>query len=243
LPPLNIYHPFLVVHTDNYKELFKRKFEHAILDIRISRFRLENVDYPRSFLIWYKHKARELCDIFGERLWCCIPDYPFHKTSSDRFSLKAHDNVRKTIEKIKDFYSIDGVNWLIPVQHNQTLESLAYACDEIRSIITNKSNPLAIGSLCIERNIEHIVKICYYVRKRFSNWLHGFGVHLWAVRKLFSILDSFDSLSYIRSPRGKGLTCRSTAERVLYFQSFLNRFNELKAGFFLQNTPKEFMKA
>lgn len=66
------------MNPNNYKVLFKVKFEHAILDcgVEIFNYNPKLKDYPWWFLERWKHMAKQLTEILGNKIWITIPDYP-----------------------------------------------------------------------------------------------------------------------------------------------------------------------
>lgn len=77
LPERETFYPFLLVNRKKYKELFKRRFDHAIVDSGVMDFVHANItEYPKSFLNNWSWKANQLQQIYKDRISFVIPDYP-----------------------------------------------------------------------------------------------------------------------------------------------------------------------
>jgi hypothetical protein len=92
-------YPYWLCNRKNYKALFQRQFEHAIIDSGVMDFYNPNItDYPRSFLNEWKRKAEMLNLALKGKAWFVIPDYP-----DDYHPGQFGDNVTKTLQNIQTF--------------------------------------------------------------------------------------------------------------------------------------------
>jgi len=247
-PPSDVNWPYLLVNPNNYKILFRRKFEHAILDCGVEIFKHNpNLkDYPKGFLEKWKWKAKQLTEIFGEKLFVTIPDYP-----DDYHPGQFGDNVSKTLANIEEFISIDGVNWLPSIQ-SRYLDRLSFleSCQRVKEIIGDFPQ-VAIGTVCKTNNLSFIEYCCRAARKFFpKSHIHAFGLTLKALPRVKStisswdslvpecgrtkwrnwLINSFDSLSYtFPRERGKG-SCRSLNERQKFFYAYIERIKQIVAA-------------
>jgi hypothetical protein len=176
LPPSGVDWPFLLVNPNNYKVLFKRKFKHAILDCGVERFSKnpELKDYPKSFLENWKWKAKQLTEIFGDKIWVTIPDYP-----EDYHPGQFGDNISKTLRNIEDFIKVDGVNWLPSIQ-SRYLDRLSFleSCQRVKETIGDYPQ-VAIGTVCKTNKLSFIEYCCKVARKFFpKSHVHAFGLTL-----------------------------------------------------------------
>jgi len=226
LPPRGVEWPYLLVNPRNYKELFKRKFEHAILDSGVLIFLDPKIkDYPKWFIKKYPQKAKGLTEVFGDRLWVTIPDLP-----DDHNPGQFGDNVSKTLERIEHFVTIDGVNWL-PVIQSRYLNRFSFleACQRTYDLIGDYPR-VAIGTVCKCRRLDFI-EYCSIIARRFfpNSWIHAFGLTLRALPRIIGIIDSFDSLAYsFRLRNGYGnLRAKTHHERVRYFYAYIRRIEEI----------------
>jgi len=232
----------LIVNPRTYRELFKRKFEHAIFDCGVEIFHRDpnRTEYPRSFLHQWKHKARHLAEIFGDHLWVTIPDHP------DDYHMQFKGaNVEKTLRNVEEFLTVDGVNWLVPLQ-SQFLNPFSFAesCQRTKELIGDYPR-IAIGTVCKTRNLKFIAYCCRMARRIFpDSHIHAFGLTLRALPRVIPLLSSWDSLAadpggrrlWLDSwdsdaytfPRGQGRgSCKNEKERVLFFYAYIQRIKEI----------------
>ena len=232
LPPADISWPYLLVNPGNYKILFKRRFKHAILDCGVEYFTRnpKAKDYPNKFLEEWRFRARQLTEIFGDKIWITIPDYP-----DDLNRGQFGDNVSKTLRNIEEFISIDGVNWLISIQ-SKFLNRLSFleCANSIRKLVG--SYPLiAIGTVCKTNKLDFIYYCCQAARKLFpkSN-IHAFGLTLTALPKVKALINSWDSLAWtftrgrrVDSEGRKMARAINKKERIRFFNNYLNRIKNV----------------
>ena len=219
LPPNGVNYPFLLVNRKNYRVLFKRRFRHAIIDSGVMDFVRKNIrDYPSGFLKTWKHTARALSDVFGEKIWLVIPDYP-----DDYNPGQFGDNVAKTLENIKDFITVDGVNWL-PVIQSRYLNRFSFleSAKQVKEIVGEYPR-VAIGTVCKCNRLDFIIYCCKVARKIFPNsWVHAFGLTLKALPKVAHLIDSFDSMAWTFPRESGGHSCKNMGERLQYFHAYLH---------------------
>lgn len=223
-PPRNVAYPYLLVNPKNKDELKRREFTHAIADSGVLIFHDSEVkEYPRYFLEEWKYKAKILTDIYGDRVWCTIPDYP-----DDYNPGQFGDNVAKTLENIEDFISVDGVNWIISLQSRfLNIFTFAEAIQGVKDLVGDYPR-LAIGTICKTNKIDFIDSCCQMARLNFPNsYIHAFGLTLRAIPKVKEQIDSFDSMAWT-FPRTPGRSsCKTEIERKQFFENYLNRLEEI----------------
>jgi len=247
LPPAGVNYPYLLVNPNNYKALYKIKFKHAILDCGVEIFKHNPTlsDYPKSFLHRWKWKAKQLTEIFGERLWVTIPDYP-----DDYNPGQFGDNVTKTLRNIEEFIAVDGVNWLPSIQ-SRYLDKFSFleSCQKLKEIIGNYPQ-VAIGTVCKTNRLDFITYCCHAARKHFPNsWIHAFGLTLKALATLakaisswdslvpecgrtkwrYRLIDSFDSLAYTFPRESHKPSCKNLDDRRKYFYAYLAHVQQIIA--------------
>jgi len=250
LPPdRKIQYPYLLVNAKNYKELYFRKFQHAILDSGIEWF-LKNpsaLEYPPYFLQRWRGLARHLSRRFEGQLWVTCPDYP------DNYQQFNGKNIELTLRNIEDFLSIDGVEWL-PVVQSRYLDlfSYYYSLQETKRLIGDYPR-VGIGTVCKTKRLNFIEHCCKATRAWFPNsHIHAFGLILkalprirtvvdssdslipsdfgrkkkWAVKKSIArFLDSFDPLIF--NSRNRGTLAPTKKYAIKYFYAYLKRMEEI----------------
>jgi hypothetical protein len=201
------------------------EFEHAIADSGVLIFHDPEVkDYPRYFLEEWKYHAKILTDMYGDRVWCTIPDYP-----DDYNPGQFGDNVAKTLKNIEDFITIDGVNWIISLQSRfLNLFTFAEAIQGVKDIVGKSYPRLAIGTVCKTNNVKFIQNCLEMARKNFpDSYIHAFGLTLSALPRVHNKIDSFDSMAWtFPRTRGRG-SCKNMEERKQFFNEYLNRIDEI----------------
>ena len=245
LPPNGCEWNYLLVNPRTYKELFKRKFEHAILDSGVEIFKNKNLtEYPKSFLRKWKYQAQHLTEIFGDKLWVTIPDYP-----DDLAHQFGHKNVEKTLRNVEEFITIDGVNWIVPLQ-SQYLNTFSFmeSCQKTKEIVGANYPRIAIGTVCKTNKLKFIEFCCKIARKTFPNsWIHAFGMTLKALPKVYKYINSwdslvpecgrtkwryrllewFDSLNHVSPRTLSKLDYRNLNDRQRFFYAYIYRINEI----------------
>jgi len=235
-PPKRVYYPYLLVNPRNYKALFKKRFEHAILDCGVEFFKHnpDVKDYPRSFIESWKIQAKQLTKIFEDKLWIVIPDYP------DDFNPgQFGDNVNKTIRNIEEFIAVDGVDWIVSLQ-SRYLDPFSFfeSCERVRELVGDYPR-IAVGTVCKTNNLDFIEYCCMLARHFFpKSWIHAFGLTLKALPRIKTpsgwLINSFDSLAYT-FPRTPGRSsCRNSEERKQFFHAYLERLKHLINQSFLE---------
>jgi hypothetical protein len=245
MPPAGIEYPYLLVNPRNYRELFRHRFRHAILDCGVEAFKHDPSlrDYPKSFLASWRGRARQLSEIFGERLWIVIPDY-----MDDYHPGQFGDNVEKTLRNIENFIAADGVNWL-PVIQSRYLNRFSFmeACQRTREVIGDYPR-VAVGTVCKTNNLGFIEYCCRVARRFFpGSWIHAFGLTLKALPRVvgsimswdslvpecgrtkwrYWLLDSFDSSAYTFPRQPHRSSCGSLTERQKFFYAYLERLRRI----------------
>lgn len=222
--PENKTYPFLLVNRKNYKELFRRKFDHAIVDSGVMEFiRKEIKEYPESFLDTLNRKVSEIqqkCP--SDKVWFVIPDYP-----DDYHPGQFGDNVEKTLRNIKRFLNNDAY-WLPVIQSRyQNRFSFLESAHATHDLIGDYPQ-VAIGTVCKCRKKEFITYCCQVTRKLFPHsWIHAFGLTLSALPTVKNLIDSFDSLAWTYPRKPGSHSCKNKKERIAYWEAYLIRVSEI----------------
>jgi hypothetical protein len=221
-PKRLIKYPYVMVHMRQRKELFKISFEHAIVDSGVMIFVKENIkEYPSLFMKRYDFWAKQLTEIYGERVWVTIPDYP-----DDYNPGQFGDNVEKTLENVKRFMAVKDVNWL-PVLQSRYLNCFSFleSCERTKELIGNYPR-IAIGTVCKCNKLSFVEYCCKVARKYFpDSWIHAFGLTLRALPKVKDVLDSFDSMAWT-FPRQRGHSAKNMKEMRQYLDAYLEKVNQ-----------------
>ena len=235
--PDNVVWPYWLVHTDDYHHLEKIRFEHAIIDIHVHRFR-EYGDYPLNVLLSYWKLVEKLADRYRDRFTFTLPDLPFDPRYFH--GVQYPYNVRKTYTYHVMFFRLAnllyrkfGTTCILVVQHRQSVQDAKRSCCFVQDLLCYVDDDavfaVGVGSLCINRSPRQIAEYLNAVACRFPRFrIHGFGVRVDTVRYLrFDIRRySFDGTGWTRTPNRlamyfAGLDKRHSAytqhERTIYF--------------------------
>jgi len=221
-------YPFALVPFHLIKEMKWHKAKHWIIDSGVEIFAHGAKDYPAWFFSRYEFYAKQYAEIYGDRIWVVIPDYP-----DDYRNNPIPHNVHKTLVNIKRFHVVKNVNWVYPLQSDYlNPQNFHDCCHQVMKYCPER---VAIGTVCKTRNIEFIEKCCMMARRHFPvSHIHAFGATLKALPRILPFIDSWDSTAYFTSSAysqsGKGL-CRNQKEREQYFRDYLVRVNEILKDF------------
>ncbi|MEM2339301.1 MAG: hypothetical protein QXW83_03770, partial [Nitrososphaerales archaeon] len=135
--PKGVYHPYHFYTFFQNNGVLNGEYEHAIIDTGVGLlFHHRNMkDYPPYFLIRYEKYAKWLTSKLGmEKVSFVIPDYPadYHQGKCK----SAENNVDRTIENIKRFITIDGVDWIPVIQSPyMDIEGFRESCKKTKGVI------------------------------------------------------------------------------------------------------------
>ncbi|RLC82940.1 MAG: hypothetical protein DRJ03_18290 [Chloroflexi bacterium] len=222
-------YPYICVPFHDYKLLYRYKWKRAILDVGVEIFAKGAQEYPKWFFKRYPFVCQQLTEIFGSKLWCVIPDYP-----DDYVHNPIPHNVKRTLANIKRFHKIKGVNWIYPIQSDYlNMQSLHDSCHQVMKYEPER---VAIGTVCKTGNVEYIVKCCKMVRQHFPDaWVHAFGPTLRALRKIWLLIDSFDSTAYSmcrkKEKNQNYYMCKTRHERYIWFKQYLAKLEEIRRAY------------
>lgn len=217
-------YPYILVPFTQIHLLKKRDFKHAIIDAGVEIFAHGAKEYPKNFFNRYEFKTKQLTEIYGERLWCVIPDYP-----DDYRNNPIPDNVHRTLVNIERFHKVQGVNWIYPLQSDYLdLNSFHYCCHKVMKYQPER---VAIGTVCKTHNHKFIVKACELARKHFPDaHIHAFGPTLSVLPQIIHFIDSWDSTAWefnCRINMFKQRKKKTKSERLKAFNQYLNRINQI----------------
>lgn len=194
-PPKTIEHPYLMVNPRTRKILYKRSFDHAILDCGVEYFahNPEVTDYPKSLLKNWGGLAQIQTRNWGNDIWVTIPDYP-----DDLNKGQFGDNVSKTLENVEKYLSVDNVNWIVTIQSRlHDVISFYESLQRTRQLVGKNYPRIAIGTVCKSRKKKFIITCMKAARKHFpDSHIHAFGVTLSYLPEISNFIDSFDTMAW-----------------------------------------------
>jgi hypothetical protein len=94
--------------------------------------------------------------------------------------------------------------------------------------IIDKFDYFAIANLCVEPDTQLIYKTVALAKQKLPDKkLHVFGLKLNALKLIYNLIYSFDSLAWTRPVDRNGHSCKTKQERIEYFEKWLNRFESI----------------
>lgn len=167
--------------------------ERILLDSGVELFFLKRKlrDYPPGYLERYADKARLLSRVF-KNAWVTIPDYP-----DDYYPGFIPDNVERTLENIRRFIHVPGIEWL-PVIQSRYHDRFSFLSSlvQVKGIIGDYGR-VAIGTVCKSRDTRWIAYTVQATRAHFpSAMIHAFGATLSALPMFHGYVFSADSVSW-----------------------------------------------
>ena len=239
--PREIEWPYILVHTNNFNELYERNFTHAIIDIHVHRFR-KHGDYPLNELINYVKLVEKLAKEFKDRITFVMPDLPYDVNYFH--GVQYPYNIRKTytyhtmfIPIARKLYRKYGTTCMLVVQHRQKFYDLEHSCEIVNDMLSyvddNMVYAIGVGSLCVNRSPYIIADFINTVMRKLKLKIHGFGIHLKAIEHISEYERfSFDSTSWTRPVNDnvrkivkalKRYSCKTEKQRVVYFLCYVAR--------------------
>jgi len=228
---------FWLVHTNDWHHLERVKFDHAIIDIHVHRFR-EYGDYPFNVLLGYWKLVEKLASKLRDKLTFTLPDLPFDPRIFH--GVQYPYNVRKTytyhtmfLRLANEMHRKYGTTCILVVQHRQSLQDAKRSCFFVQDLLSYVNEDavyaIGVGSLCINTSPKQIAQYLNAVASRFPRFrIHGFGVRMDTVRYIRFDLRrySFDGTGWTRTPNSlaqyllgqdKRHSAYTQHERVIYF--------------------------
>jgi hypothetical protein len=228
-------YPYILINVLHPNFTFLKFAEEVIIDSGIEIFRDPNVkDYPKDHInkllkVYFKVKSI----VKNKPIHVVCPDYcdDYHPKA---LWLNGKTNIERTVENVLKYTErYDFIPWMPVIQGwNKQPESILRCIKLYREYgIIDKFDYFAIGNLCVEPVVNIIYKTISLARKELPNKkLHVFGLKLNAIRKVFSLIDSCDSMAWTR-PVDKSLnanySCKTTEERIKFFERWINKVNKI----------------
>lgn len=216
------------------RRLKNYSWKHAILDSGVEIFLKGAKEYPNGFFDKYAFTCQQYTEIFGDRLWCVIPDYP-----DDYRNNPIEHNVRKTLRNIKRFHKVKGVNWVYPLQSDYlNLQNFHDSCHQVMKYCPER---IAIGTVCKTRNLQFIEKACRMAHQHFPvSHIHAFGPTLSALPRILPFIDSWDSCAYFYNENAT--LCKTAEERKLAFERYVEKINKILVNYHSQIRLDKFLE-
>jgi hypothetical protein len=97
--------------------------------------------------------------------------------------------------------------------------------------ILDKFDYYAMGNLCVENDVEIMYKTLRIVREALPDKkIHVFGLRLNALKKVYWLIDSFDTTAWTRpvdSTLNANYSAKTHEERIRFFERWLEKYNKI----------------
>ena len=226
--------------------------EAVIIDSGVEIFRDRDVrDYPGGFRGWIEKRLVPLYKRVNNILngwrtgleaevYVTIPDYPDDYNPGSLWEDEQRTNIERTLDSIDYAISNYGVvPWLVPVQgHYEQPESILDSLEELEAIgalrwARRNTKYLAIANLCVSRKCSTIEKTVSLARLWLNQHgytdlrLHVFGPAVNCVKRIASIIDSWDSTAWTRPRAPNGSSAYNSTERTYLFLTWIHKYADL----------------
>lgn len=187
--------PYLLVNANRPDLRYLKHAREVIIDSGVEVFRVGAEDYPKGHLERLVSLYLKAVDAVGRgRVLVTAPDYP------DDFSPRAlwrgdKTNVERTVESaVGCMERYPWVEWLIPIQgHHRDPESVLECIDLYRERGVELQR-VGVANLGDDTSTAKAVRL---VRRELPNAvIHVFDLSLLALKRLYGLIDSFDSMAW-----------------------------------------------
>ncbi|RSN73364.1 hypothetical protein [Candidatus Methanodesulfokora washburnensis] len=229
-------YPYILINVIHPRFSFLKYAEEVIIDSGIEIFRDPNVkEYSKnhiSRLLRVYAKVRQR--VHNKPVYVTVPDYCDDYHPRNLWINEQHTNIERTVDNVLKYTEkYDWIPWLIPIQGwNKNPESVLRCINLYKKYgIIDKFNYFAVGNLCVEPDIEIAYKTISLVRKELPDKkIHVFGLKLNALKKVFFMIDSFDSMAWTRpvdDSLNANYSCKTKEERLRFFERWLEKYNAI----------------
>lgn len=247
LPPDRVPYGYVLISARDphrgiqYLKAHRERVEMVIIDSGVEIFRSPKVtEYPGGPDHWVAHIRsvfREVKRIVpSAAVYATCPDYPDDYNPGSLWLSSEVTNIERSVDNLERCFSYSDVKWLIPIQgHYRKPETLLRALELIRERgFLHHDTIYAVANLCVERQSDVIsmgVRYVYHWFLRNAGWvpdIHVFGMKLSALRRVKSMILSFDSLAWTKPVNAKlwhrsNWSAKNTTERELFFCVYVYR--------------------
>jgi len=224
-------YPYVIVNSNKPQFSMVKYAKEVIVDSGVEIFRNPNVkDYPRNH-VNKMLKIYSRIKQFVRDVWIVVPDYPDDYHPKSLWIDENRTNIERTIDNILNYTEkYKNVNWIIPVQgHNKKPESILRSINLLKEFgIIDKFDYFAIANLCVESDVEIMYRTIKLARENLRDKkLHVFGLRLNALKKIYPLIDSFDSMAWTRpvdSSLNANFSCKNKEQRIRFFDRWLEKY-------------------
>ena len=226
-------YPYVLINAIRPKYAYLKYAQEVLIDSGVEIFRDPSVkDYPKGHInkiIRVYMKAKAITN--NKPIHITVPDYPDDYHPKSLWLDDNKTNIERTLDNVLKYTEqYKWIPWLIPIQGwNRNPKSVLRSIELYREHgIIDKFDYFAIANLCVEPDTQLIYKTVALARQKLPDKkLHVFGLKLNALKLIYNLIDSFDSLAWTRPVDHKGHSCKTLQERIDYFERWLSRFENI----------------
>jgi hypothetical protein len=236
-------YPYVLINANRPQFSMLKYAKKVIIDSGVEIFRDRNVkDYPKDHMnkilrIYFYVKRNYNVDVH-----VVCPDYPDDYHPKSLWINDEYTNIERTIDNVvKCLEKYPYVNWIIVIQgHNKDPSSVYRSIklyDELG--ILRERDYFAVGNLCVENNTKIIYETVRNVYKTLSDKkIHVFGLKLNALRKVMTMIYSFDSFAWsmavdtslkktFKDNLKGGYQANNQLQRIKFFEKWLEKYYKI----------------
>ena len=204
--------------------------KHEIVDIKV----YDLVKHP------HRHSKEKLgrWETIETDGWKVVPDCPDFKgenvSSCQDWDIDPIEYSHELLEK----YYTDPISQMPVIQTlANDLTSLNDYCNYFKKEYDHPKQLAVSGSICRVNNLDFVYRGVKLVRRHFpDSWIHLFAPRLHHIRKLYPLIESFDSSCWTFPRIGnQGMASCKAHERVEYFWNYVDILNS-HIGFGINQT-------
>jgi len=190
----------------------KNRFDKTFLDS--GGFQLMNKfgDYPFSIKEYIDYVNEIKPTFFASMDYPC--DGADHPSPHIKYTNK--ERIQKTVENARMLADLDVESAFVPVIQGYKLREYAMCIDLLKSYGLIKDF-MAVGSVCIRKRKEDVVKILKLCKEKTNARLHVFGLNLGFLKypEIRAYVDSFDTMAWMFSSTKFGRVTIFTGKRLI----------------------------
>jgi len=229
-------YPYVLINVMHPKFSPLRYAKEVIIDSGVEIFRNPQIkDYPKNHInkvLKVYAKVKQI--VRNNNVWVTVPDYPDDYHPHNLWFNEQYTNIERTVENVLKYTEqYKSIPWLIPIQGwNKNPLSVLRSINLYKEYgILDKFNYYAVGNLCVENDVNIMYKTLKIVREALNNKkIHVFGLRLNALRKVYWLIDSFDTTAWTRpvdSSLNANYSCKTKEERIKFFDRWLEKYNNI----------------
>ncbi len=212
-PPVECGHPWILRKIGN-KEL---PCQHEIVDIGIYDLMNGEGHSEEKLMAWEQLEPQG---------WKVVPDCP---DLEREFNLEVTClNTSYSWELLREYFNPENPTHLpvIQSQYGDINSFKQYIKDFKREY--GQHDKIGVGNI-FKADTDFAVRMLKIARREFPNsWIHAFGLKFKHFLKVRQIINSYDSTGWTRDiSESSKSSARNKAERIEYFNKYINRLNEV----------------